>query len=311
MSLLLEVRGATKRFGNVDALNGVDLTIPMDAGVFGLVGPNGSGKTTLFSCLCGFLGTNEGSIRLAGAPVTRTHPPAPGTVSVLPQDALFPHGVSSLTLLTYYARLHGADRHTATRQATELLERVGLGDAMRRAPHTLSHGMRKRVGIAQAFLGEPRLIILDEPTAGLDPQVAREIRGLIRTIRGQRVVLVSSHNLFEVEDLCAEVAILHKGRVTRQAHVHEIVGEAREVAFRMAGPPPDAILKALEALDFVDGAEWDAGAGRLRVAIADRTKAAAAAGEIAAFFAAREVPFMEMQVGKSLEDRFLEETRQR
>ncbi|MGM0578816.1 MAG: ABC transporter ATP-binding protein [Myxococcota bacterium] len=305
---LLEIRGVRKSYGAVKALQGVDLTV-RPGGIFGLVGPNGAGKTTLFSVLCGFLRADAGEVRVAGHPVTPSSPPPKGAVSILPQDAGFVSHLPVGRQLAYYARLQGMAPAQARDAAAHALQRVGLADVARRKPKTLSHGMHKRVGIAQAFLGDPSLVVLDEPTAGLDPHAARDIRALLRTIGSNRTVVVSSHNLSEVEDLCHEVAILHDGRVVRQDTLTTLVGAAGQIAFRLTASPDDALLRDLEALDFLEDVAWDADDERLRLRFDPRDRAVGqAARDLVGFLVDRDVPFVEMQLGKSLEERFIEET---
>jgi ABC-type multidrug transport system ATPase subunit len=170
--------------------------------------------------------------------------------------------------------------------------------------------MRKRLGIAQAFIGTPKFVILDEPTEGLDPVAAREVRQVVRAIAGDRTLLVSSHNLREIEDLCSEVAILNQGRVVRQDKVENLVGEADEIAFHLPGPPPAELMNSFGAPGFVTGATWDQTGSRLLIRF-DRTRSASddAAQALVAHLVSRGVKFSQMHVGKRLEDRFIEETR--
>ncbi len=306
----LECRGLRKSYGNVVALRGVDLTIPRGS-IFGLVGPNGAGKTTLFSVACGFLKADAGSVTIAGHSVSPKSPPRPGTLSILPQDAGFMPQLSVERQLAYYAELGGMTAAAARTEAGRVLELVQLQEVVGRPPDSLSHGQRKRVGIAQAFLASPKVIILDEPTAGLDPQVSREIRRTVREISGgDCTVVVSSHNLGEIEDLCHEVAILNKGEIVRQDKVSALVGAATEIAFRMSEPPPPGTIEALGKLDFVTGAQWDDGGARLRVHFdPERTPPDHASRDIVAFLVERGVSFVEMHVGARLEDRYLDETK--
>lgn len=307
---MLEISGVSKAYKAVKALNGVDMRLD-GPGIFGLVGPNGAGKTTLFSVICGFLAADTGTVKVAGQSVSPSHPPAPGVLSILPQDARFPTGTPVGQLLAYYATLGGMTRSQAKAEAKRVLALVGLSDVAGRAATTLSHGMYKRIGIAQAFIGDPRVVILDEPTAGLDPHAAREVRGVVRAICENRCVIVSSHNLLEIEDLCQHVTILHKGKVVRQGSLGELKGEGAEVSFRMAADPGAELAARLEALDYVTGVTWDAPAGRLRVAIDLKVKASdAASGELVQVLVGAGVKFMDMSVGASLEDRFMSETSQ-
>jgi ABC-2 type transport system ATP-binding protein len=311
LSPVLDIRDLWKSYGDARVLQGLNLTVASDAGIFGLVGPNGAGKTTLFSIVCGFLRCERGSIALDGRPLDRGGR-QPGEIAVLAQDARFPSGVKLCTLLAYYARLQGFEGQAAAAEAARVLALVGLQTAAAATADQLSHGMRKRLGIAQAFMGAPRLVILDEPTEGLDPQAAREIRRVIREIAGQRTVLVSSHNLDEIEDLCREVAILDRGRIVRQERVAALVGEADEISFHMPEPPSEQAVDGVAMLSFVRRAYWDAPSSRL-VALIDRRQSSieVATQELLARLVEHKVRFTQMQVGKRLEDRFLEETSRR
>jgi ABC-type multidrug transport system ATPase subunit len=307
--LVLEIVGLWKSYGSAPVLQGLDLSIASDAAIFGVVGPNGAGKTTLFGLVCGFLRPDRGSIALDGRMLARTAR-RPGEFAILAQDARFTSRVKLKVLLAHYARLQGFGAKAATVEALRALALVGLEGAATASPDELSHGMRKRLGIAQAFLGTPRVVILDEPTEGLDPQAAREVRRVIRDIAGQRLVLVSSHNLQEVEDLCREIAILDRGRIVRQEAVTTLLGEADEITFHMPKPPSTTALEGVAILSFVRQATWDAPTSRL-VARIDRRQASIedASAQLVARLAEHSVRFTQMQVGKRLEDRFIEQTR--
>ncbi|MFN3197119.1 MAG: ABC transporter ATP-binding protein [Bradymonadia bacterium] len=305
---MLQISGVHKAYKAVRALNGVDMTIG-DQGIYGLVGPNGAGKTTLFSVICGFLGADSGTVTVAGQKVSPQQPPASGVLSILPQDARFPTGVPVGELLTHYARLQGMSKGKARVEAERVLALVNLSEVFKRSASTLSHGMYKRVGIAQAFIGNPKLVILDEPTAGLDPHAAREVRGMVRSICIDRCVIVSSHNLLEIEDLCQHVTILHKGQVVRQAEMGAIKGEGAEVSFRMSSEPDADVSARLASMPEVSGVEWDVNAGRLRVLINTKmTTPEEVSSTLVQVLVTSGVKFLDMSVGASLEDRFLRET---
>jgi ABC-type multidrug transport system ATPase subunit len=188
-------------------------------------------------------------VRVAGATTVDTaHPPPPGTVGLLPQDATFRAHMPMGRQLTHYAELAGMSRAAAESDARAALQRVGLAGSWGTRPRSLSHGMGKRVAIAQAILGDPRLVILDEPTAGLDPHAARELKAVLRVLREGRTIIVSSHNLAEIEDLCHEVAILHRGQVVRHDSVSGLVGSAAELGLRLALPPTQAQFDSIRRL---------------------------------------------------------------
>ena len=305
---LLEVTGVQKAYGSVQALRGLDLRVGAGR-IFGVVGPNGAGKTTLFSVICGFTKSDAGQVKVAGYPVTSTTPPPPGTMSILPQDAQLAARPSIGAQLAYLARLGGMGATQAQEEVRRVLALVALADVYDRRPHTMSHGMAKRVGIAQAFMGSPQLIILDEPTAGLDPHAALDIRQMIRGIQGDRTIVVSSHNLSEVEDLCHEVAIVHEGTVVRQQTLADVLGEAAQLIVRLSSGPEDRVLQSLRAVGVFTDVHFDQSADRLRVSFDPaQLPAGRAAQTLVNTLVDADVPFLELQVGKGLEERFLEET---
>jgi len=211
--MMLECRGLTKKFGSTVAVNALDLELEAK-GPVALIGPNGAGKTTFLSLLCGFIRPSSGEVRVFD------HKPGSsalhGAVAALPQDAAFDPGLSVGRQLNHYARLQGLSRAEAKSAVASSLDTVQLGDSYSSRPEELSHGMRKRISIAQSLLGSPKLVLLDEPTAGLDPPNAKVIRDVVRAHADQATFVISSHNLDELERLCTEVVFLEKG--TLQAH---------------------------------------------------------------------------------------------
>ena len=261
--VVVETRGLTKTYGKIQALRGLDLTVHAGR-ITGIVGPNGAGKTTLFGILCGYLRPTSGTVRLGGAPVTVGQRP-PIRVSTYPQDALLLEGLTVKSHLKYYARLDGISKDRAENEASRVLHMVKLPEVWERMPKTLSHGQRKRVGIAQAFFGEPDLVILDEPTAGLDPASARQVRAAIRQVAENRTVLVSSHDLDQVQELCAEAVIIDRGQVARTTTMAALASTSGKVSFKLVQPPGDETLAMVRAVSFVQGAHWDKVDGRLRL----------------------------------------------
>lgn len=305
----LRVEGLSKSYGDIPALRELSLEVAPGR-IFGVVGPNGAGKTTLFSVIGGFLAADRGSVEIAGQRLAPGVPPPKGALGVLPQDANFVAELDLGLQLTHYGELQGLPRAQAQTEARRVLDLVGLAEVFERKAKTLSHGMHKRVGIAQAFIGDPALVILDEPTAGLDPHAARDMRALLRRIQGQRTVIVSSHNLGEVEDLCHEVAIVDKGRLVRQDSIAGVIGGASLIVFRLGRPPSEDELARLRVMAGVTEVVWSTDDDRLRIGF-DATQLAPgpAARELVGALVDAGVPFVEMQLGKSLEERFLEETR--
>jgi ABC-2 type transport system ATP-binding protein len=311
MTAALRVTGLSKSYGRLQALRGMNLEV-QPGQIFGVVGPNGAGKTTLFSVVSGFLPADAGEVEIEGKRLRRGAPPPQGSLAILPQDAAFIAELNLGMQLVFYGELQGLSRTQAQAEARRVLQIVGLPEVYDRKAKTLSHGMHKRVGIAQAFIGDPSVVILDEPTAGLDPHAAREIRALLRKIQGQRTVIVSSHNLGEVEDLCNEVAILDQGMLIRQDTITGVIGGAQVVVFRLSRPPTEPDVAALRALPFVNAVDWSTDDERLRVGFdADVQPPGPAARDMVCALVDAGVPFLELKLGKSLEERFLEETRAR
>lgn len=238
----LALTGVHKRFGAVHALRGVDLRVPRGS-IFALIGPNGAGKTTLFSVVCGFLRADQGTVRVLDGPPAPSH--YKGRLGALPQDAMLGRELTVREHLTFLAGLQGMSRKTAVREAERVLGIVDLGELAGRRAGTLSHGQVKRVGVAQAFLGEPELILLDEPTAGLDPRHAHDLREAIRSHRGQRTIVVSSHNLQELEAICDEAAFLEQGLTVEAGAVAALTAQDAEVFVVLAaGPEPVELVRA-------------------------------------------------------------------
>ena len=236
----LRIQNLSKAFGKTKALDDVSFEVPAGS-IFGLLGPNGAGKTTLFSIAAGFLTADAGTLRVLGTDIAHVAE-LQGRMTILPQDASFQRNVPIMEQMTFFRRLDGSDAATAEREVIEALEKVGIAEYRKRGIHALSHGMLKRLGIAQAFLGNPEVILLDEPTSGLDPQNARQIRDLVRDLQREHQVttVISSHNLAEIQELCDHVAILDKGVLRIAGSVEEITRQSRLLEIETSRPLDDA-----------------------------------------------------------------------
>ncbi|HEY3554935.1 MAG TPA: ABC transporter ATP-binding protein, partial [Casimicrobiaceae bacterium] len=213
MNATLTISGLSKTYPNgVRALSDVSLAIP--TGMFGLLGPNGAGKSTLMRTLATLQDADAGSARLGEVDVLRDKSAVRRILGYLPQDfGVYPK-VSAEELLDHFARLKGiAPRSTRRDVVTALLRQTNLYDVRRKALGGFSGGMRQRFGIAQALLGNPRLVIVDEPTAGLDPEERVRFHNLLAEIGENVVVILSTHIVSDVSDLCDHMAIIDKGRV--------------------------------------------------------------------------------------------------
>jgi ABC-2 type transport system ATP-binding protein len=225
--------GVTKRFGReMLALDRLTFKVPQGV-ICGLVGPNGAGKTTAFSIASGFLAADEGTVDVLGLGKYEVGAHK-GLVGVLPQDAELPGRHTPAELLAHLGRLGGLSAVDAAREAHRWLEALNLEDRRESRIDTLSHGMRRRVAVASALVGQPRLVMLDEPTAGLDPVQARSLRALLAGLRGRTTVVISSHNLLELELLCDWVVLMERGRCTRFGSLGEVTGERERMEWTLA-----------------------------------------------------------------------------
>jgi ABC-2 type transport system ATP-binding protein len=226
---MITVSQLTKTYGKkVQALRGVDLDI--EDGMFGLVGPNGAGKTTLMRILAGLLRPSSGKVSVLGNdPTTAGGKLAIKTVlGYLPQElGLYPD-LSAFEFLEYVALLKGiTDRKMRKMQLAETIELVGLGGDSHRKMRTFSGGMKRRVGIAQALLGSPQLLIVDEPTAGLDPEERVHLRNLLAEMAGRCTVILSTHIVEDISQSCNDLAVIHQGQVLFRGSPRNLIDNVR------------------------------------------------------------------------------------
>ena len=226
------VQNTSFNYGRVEALKGVSFEFPI-ASRIALVGANGAGKSTLMALISGALKTSSGLIQFQNKK-QENFASGRTLVSHLPQDAYFPAGVSINRSLIHFCRLKGLSSGEAQRKVDELLELVGLSDAKQRNDRELSHGMRKRAALAQALIPQAPLLILDEPTAGLDPVNAHQIREIIRNLGAETTLLISSHNLSELEDLCDQLVILDQGETKFCGTMRDATQAQHELRIRLS-----------------------------------------------------------------------------
>src|SRR5512142_560087 len=217
-----------------------DFTLSMTSGVLGLLGPNGAGKSTLMRILATVTRATEGKVTWDGnghAVDIAKNPDALRQVLVyLPQDfGVYPH-LNAVEFLEYLAALKGLDGRTTRRRIDELLQVVNLVDAARRPLGGYSGGMKQRVGIAQALLNDPRLLIVDEPTAGLDPEERVRFRSLIAELSGERIVILSTHIVSDVEATATSIAIINQGHLAAFALPEDILGEVDGKVWEWVAP---------------------------------------------------------------------------
>ena len=207
---VVHCQNLTKRYDGTAAID--QLTLELNAGEpIALIGPNGAGKTTLISLICGFIRPSKGQVSILGHKAGSAA--LSGQLAALPQDALLDPRLNVGRQLRFFAHLQGLNKRAASMEVDRVLETVDLKASASTRPTDLSHGMRKRIAIAQSLIGSPSLVLLDEPTAGIDPPNARMIRDLVREQSVNTTFIVSSHNLDELERLCGSVVYLESGRL--------------------------------------------------------------------------------------------------
>ncbi len=204
-----------------------DVTLTLGGGVYGLLGANGAGKTTLMRMLCGILTPTRGTVRCGGADIARLGEEYRAMLGYLPQDFGFYTDFTGPEFLRYIAALKGLTRAETARRIPELLRQVGLEEAGRKKLRAYSGGMRQRLGIAQAMLNDPQILILDEPTAGLDPRERVRFRNLIADYAKGRTVLLSTHIVSDVEAIADEILLMKGGCIVEQGTVPQLADTAR------------------------------------------------------------------------------------
>lgn len=258
----IEIIGARKAYKRIvgaparDAVQDVNISVSPGT-IHGLLGPNGAGKTTTLKMLLGLVTPSGGTFRILGEDSTR--PAGRRHVGFMPEQPYFPQHLTAAHALRLYAQLGGVPSSEIASRTSELLERVGLEGRERSALSTFSRGMLQRLGIAQALINDPRVVVLDEPASGLDPVGQRDIRNLMLSLRESGVtVLLSSHQLSEVETVCDEVSILNAGRVAAEGELDALlnVGGRTSVRARDLGARlPDAVAEKAESVA-VSGGVW-------------------------------------------------------
>ena len=303
----LRARGLTKRFGPVLALDGLDLDVPAGS-VFGLLGPNGAGKTTTLRILTGLAHPSAGTAEVAGVPVGLDRPELRRKLGYLDQDPRFYGWMRGRELLELVGRLFGLEGSALRARVDETLEGAGLTEAADRRIGGYSGGMRQRLGIAQALLARPEIVILDEPVSSLDPEGRRDILELVAGLRGRMTVVFSTHVLADVERVCDRVAILDRGRLVIEAALDDLLAEhALPIYGLVADPGQDAevagLVARLRAVPWVGEVTTQSG-GVVRIAVTDPT---GAGSELLPLVVAAGVRLASFErVRPTLEDVFLE-----
>jgi len=307
----IETHGLTKRYGDVLALDRLDLDVPAGS-VFGFLGPNGAGKTTAMKILTSLTAATAGTAAVDGVPAGDGEPNRRGLIGYLDQAPQFNGWMRGRELLAYVGRLSGLRGGELDRRIAETLELVDLADAARRRIGGYSGGMRQRLGIAQAVLARPSVLLLDEPVSALDPGGRRDMLATIRGLAAHSTVLLSSHVLSDVERVCDRVAIIDRGRLVTESPVGDLIDRFAQPVYRVeAEPATDMALDGLVAA--VTGAAWATGVERdgfvVRVFVTDDPEAG---GRLLALVVEHGVRVVSVErLRPSLEDVFLRLTGRR
>ena len=228
---ILTIRGLEKRFGDKEVLRGLDLTVP-EGSIFGFVGRNGAGKTTTMKAVLGLLRPDGGEIFVAGERVSYGQTPTNRYIGYLPDVPEFYSFMTPREYLRLCGETMNMPRAEIEERSGELLELVGLGSERHRI-RGFSRGMKQRLGIAQALLGQPKLLICDEPTSALDPIGRKEILDILLSVKDRTTVLFSTHILSDVERICTDAALLEGGRIAMQGSIEELKGIKRAESFKI------------------------------------------------------------------------------
>lgn len=298
-SHVIETRQLTKHFGPTKALDGIDLTVEKGT-TTGLVGPNGAGKTTLFSLLCGFLQPTSGHIKILGHRADSSA--IRSRISILPQDASLLKSLPVGKQLSMLAELQGMNKKTAQSEAVKVLKSVNLYESFNQMPEQLSHGMLKRVAIAQALMGSPEIVLLDEPTAGLDPNTSDAIKSVIRQMNKKCTVVISSHNLEVIEDLCEKIIILKKGQLHSHETVADLTARTKALTFKLDQDPDENVKLIFKELPLVTDVKLGQSGQHRMVVYFNDSENAMAEIEIIKCMAAAGVSYREMVRGERLQD---------
>lgn len=299
----LTLSGVVKSYGDKRALNELSLSVP-EGVVCGLIGPNGAGKTTTFGVIGGYIQPDAGTVDIlqSGPFDPAVHS---GRMTLLPQDCTLSPYMSVREILVYLARLQGLSRDDARRDARRVLELVDLADRAEERVQQLSHGMRRRVATAQAFLGDPAIILLDEPTSGLDPDQVVRLRDLFRSQRRQRTLIISSHILSELEATCDHVIFMENGRCTHQGPIDEMTGRGVLIRVQVGSHPPlEQLATALPDLRIRLASFDPQGGGELLIQADSQTSTGALNARVLPVLLEAGVVILEVHQGNSLEATF-------
>ena len=305
---MIEVRNLTKHYGDKIAVNDISFTVE-DGEILGFLGPNGAGKSTTMNMITGYLGATSGEIKINGHDILKEPEKAKKCIGYLPELPPLYMDMTVKEYLCFVADLKQLEKSLRRRYVEEAMETTGTTEVAGRMIRNLSKGYRQRVGFAQAILGYPEIIILDEPTVGLDPKQIIEIRELIRHLGEKHTVILSSHILPEISAVCDHVFIISKGKLVASDSTENLVNlmsgaQEIELTVRTGAGEAAGYLQGEENIARVEQADHD----KIRIYA---KKGADVREEVFRQMAEHNIPVLEMKtVTKSLEDVFLEITQE-
>ena len=254
---MIEIRNLTKRFGSLTAVD--DVSFDVDRGeVLGFLGPNGAGKSTTMKMVTGFLAPDGGTIRIGGVDVAADPVTVKRQIGYLPEGAPLYGEMTTRAFLRFIAEIRGLRGAEARRRIESVIDRISLGSVLEMPIDTLSKGFKRRVGLAQAIVHDPHVLILDEPTDGLDPNQKHEVRTLIRGMSAEKVIVLSTHILEEVEAVCTRATIIARGRLVSDGTPEDLLRRSRmhnalRLGLLIGEASDESVVETLEA---VPGVAW-------------------------------------------------------
>jgi len=259
MAVLIEARNLRKRFGEIVAVDGISLEVGRGE-VLGFLGPNGAGKSTTMKMITGFLEPDAGSVRIAGIDMFETPKAAKRRLGYLPEGAPAYGDMTPLAFLAFIAAIRGFDRDEAKNRVAVAADKTGLGSVLDQKIDTLSKGFKRRVAIAQAILHDPEVLVMDEPTDGLDPNQKHQVRRLIGEMAQHKAIIVSTHILEEVEAVCSRAIIINRGRIVADGTAEDLMRRLPHhgaIAIRVRAERATAVTDALSGFsgNFEAGAD--------------------------------------------------------
>ncbi len=304
---MIEVQNLTKHYGPVTAIRDVSFNVtPGD--IVGFLGPNGAGKSTTMRILACFMPASSGTAKVAGFDVFRDSMEVRQRIGYLPENVPLYSEMRVATYLDFVAEVKGVGRTLRRSRVADVMERCRINDVQHRMIGKLSKGYRQRVGLAQAIVSDPAVLILDEPTIGLDPQQITEIRALIKSLAGDHTVILSTHILPEVSMVCSGVIIINRGSIVAQGPIDRLVEDffpTARVHVQLAGPPP-AVRDGLSKIPGVVAVHEEASADGLASYVVESPRGRDVRGEIFQLAAQQRWELRELRrAGMTLEEVFI------